>query len=678
MAIFASKRSSEQRALAEQALPFSLLLALNLFLLSAAIPLFPEFPTPIAGLIGMLFALHLARLRFAKTPLAKSVLLLLSLLCIALVLMQFRTIFGYQAGISLFALMLGLKLLELRSERDFYICIILGLILLVCQFLLNQSMYLAIYCLAVVIGLLALLIMKNSGPSSASLFAGLRLASVLVLQAFPIILILFLFFPRLSAPLWNIDLGARTGITGLGDSMAPGSISKLILSDEPAFRVEFFDQRPAADKLYWRGPVLWRSNGSRWFARAKDSELQNKPTLVSHGPEIRYRQILEPHGKRWVLPLDIPVRAVKGAHLNSDFELRTERPIHHKQHFLLQSATDFNTGAISDFEREMGLQLPPDITERMRQLVARWTVESRSARQIVAKALNYFNQNNFIYTLSPPLLQNRVSDRFLFETRAGFCEHYASTFTVLMRLAGIPSRVVTGYLGGQYNDIGDYYLIRQSDAHAWSEVWLKGEGWVRIDPTAAIAPERVQRQIAFDDAAQGMPVSFRLSNDGLGGAIVRRLALTLDAWNTRWNIWVLGYDTGKQQQFLRKLGLDFLPMYQIGVIMIGAAASIVLIITLGMLKGFRRQKTDAVVKIHQGFCRKLNNVGIEKRKSEGALDYSLRSGRLRPDLRVPIDRITQLFLKLHYAGQGSKAEIKRFRFLVRSFKPKKKPLTPIL
>jgi transglutaminase-like putative cysteine protease len=666
----ASMTRANQRS--ADALAPQLLSTLNILLWGSVLPLFWELPLSVIGFISFLFATHLGMIFFSRSHLPKSVLVLLTLGGIGMVLAHFHTLFGYQAGIALFSLMLGLKLFELRTNRDFYISVILGFVLIICQFLLNQSMYLAVYLLFVLAGLVTLLIDKNAQQSAALRPSSVKLTGMLLLQSIPIVFVLFLLFPRLSTPLWSIHLGSKVGVTGLSESMELGSISQLVSSNEAAFRVEFLTEKPIANALYWRGPVLWRTNGKRWFPREKTYKNQDAIDLHVEGAITEYRLILEPHGKKWMLPLDLPIAAPPGTHLNRDFELLNGLPINTKKSFLLKSTLGFNNATISHQERLMGLQLPGDVTDRMRALVEKWQNNAQSERQIVTQALTFFHRQAFVYTLSPPPLYAPITDRFLFETRAGFCEHYASTFTLLMRLAGMPSRVVTGYLGGEYNEVGDYLLVRQRDAHAWSEVWLEGEGWVRIDPTAAIAPERVERQISFDESALGSAVNFRLRDDSIGGAIARRLRLTLDALNTRWHIWVLGYDAGKQKDFLRWLGMDFLTAYEISILMIGTGVFFVFLTTLLMTKYPGSKKISEAERIYQQFCLKLEKIGIRKMPQEGESTFSQRVAQMRPDLRNQVNAITLLYLSIHYGGRRGSFWIKTLRGYMAAFKPKRR------
>ncbi len=638
---------------------------LGLLLLGAALPLYSDLPGAVTLYLSALFAAHLALQRYPRLRFGRWLLVLPTIAAIWLVLHQFHTLFGYQAGISLFALMLALKLLESRSERDFYVTVVLGLFFLVSQFLLDQSMYLALYALLIVVGMLALLLQHNrQRPVARRRALGFALATLL--QALPLAAVLFLLFPRLSGPLWSLDLEGTSGVTGLSDSMAPGSINRLIRSEEPVFRADFDGPPPDRELLYWRGPVLWYSDGYRWSRGTPATH--RPPQLRAFSHSLRYRLILEPHGKPWVLALDLPTNTPGGTRMSADFQLIADRPIDQRRQFELESVTTYNTGALEESTRRAALQLPGNITPRMRSLVADWRSAAEDSAAVVQQALDHFNREAFVYTLTPPLAGANPTDGFLFKTRSGFCEHYAAAFTLLMRIAGIPSRVVTGYLGGEYNKLGNYLMVRQAEAHAWSEVWLQGRGWVRVDPTAAVAPERILQEISLGDDAPGSPVSFRIEHGGFLDSTLRRLRMALDALDTRWHIWVLGYDAPRQARFLGWLGLDFLEPLGIGLIMAAALALLMIALGFGLLRQ-RNRRVDPVREFYNLFCRRLAAVGVARAAHEGPEDFARRAARARADLKPAIRRISALYCRLRYSGRGTAEQLMELRRLVRGFRP---------
>ncbi len=406
-------------------------------------------------------------------------LFLFTLTGFSLVFYHYPLLLGRAAGVAMLTVMLGLKLLELRKPRDLYLVIFLGFFTLTTQFLFNQQIVLLLYSLLVTIGLVTLLVEKSRSQNTPSTFASLKLALSLLAQAAPIMVALFLFFPRLSGPLWNLGLSDTQGVTGLSDSITPGSISQLIQSRAVAFRVDFNGPVPPQQQRYWRGPVLWDSDGWRWEIGRR---LTSGPSsLLVEGDPLDYSITLEPSTNRWIYALDLATKIPPKSQLLADFHLVTKQPINQRYRYNISSHLRYNTGPITPEQRRRGLQLPDTTTLRMSALVNKWRRQSESDRELVNLSLNHFRNQPFYYTLYPPLVMDNPVDQFLFDSRRGFCEHYATSFVTLMRLAGIPARVVTGYQGGEINPLGNYLIVRQSDAHAWAEVWLEGLGWVRTD-----------------------------------------------------------------------------------------------------------------------------------------------------------------------------------------------------
>ena len=490
------------------------------------------------------------------------------------ILLQFHTLFGRDAGVSLLILMLGLKLLELRSRRDALLALFLGYFVVAGHFFFTQSIPIAVYMVATVWLMTAALIGLSGTARPVPARTRLRTAGMMLAQSIPMMIVLFVLFPRLPGPIWALPKDSSAGLTGLGDEMSPGLISDLIESNEPAFRVSFDGQAPPADSRYWRGPVLVNFDGRTW-RRETESPASPRTTTFQGAEPVSYTLTLQPSGRRWLLALDTPGEVPPGATLTPAYELLATAPVREVRQYRLTSYLDTVIDADLDPRtRARTLQLPEDSAPRTRALAREWRAVAASPEAVVARALDYYRQEPFYYTLQPPRLLDDPIDGFLFETRRGFCEHYASSFTVLMRAAGIPARVVTGYLGGERSPLADYLLIRQSDAHAWAEVWLEGRGWVRVDPTAAVAPERVDRGVS---AALGedsiLPAFVRAS---YGTSWLNRVSMSWDIVNYYWNDWVLAFGPERQRELLEKLGLHRLGWTAIGLILIG---------TLGLLMG---------------------------------------------------------------------------------------------
>src|SRR3989344_1763652 len=327
-------------------------------------------------------------------------------------------------------------------------------------------------------------------PAGIDMPARLRLSGVMLAKALPLMVIVYMLFPRISGTRGGLPADAHSGLTGMPDTMQPGSIRSLSESSEIAFRVNFEGSRPPARELYWRGLVLMDFDGRGW--QRGPSPVAEDVNFAPLNEALRYHVTLEPSNKPWMPALELPAVRPRGATFRADFTLEHREPIRERLNYTLTSYTRYNTGALEIAERVRGLQLPGHTSPRARALAGQWEREHGEPQRIAQAALDHFRRENFVYTLSPPLLGDDPVDEFLFDTRRGFCEHYASSFVALMRAAGIPSRVVVGYLGGEYNAAGNYLIVRQSDAHAWAEVWLPNQGWMRVDPTGAIAPERIE------------------------------------------------------------------------------------------------------------------------------------------------------------------------------------------
>jgi transglutaminase-like putative cysteine protease len=350
-------------------------------------------------------------------------------------------------------------------------------------------------------------------------------------------LILFVFFPRVQGPLWGLPQDAYSGTSGLSNTMTPGSISQLILSDAVAFRVKFEGTIPKPNQLYWRGPVFWYFNGKNWLPGNKTPRNFFKYERLEK--RVQYTVTLEPHNNHWLFVLDMPAMLPPESTGSNDYQVLSRTPVRSRMRYKMASYLSHKVGLDAD-EKELSraLQLPPDTNsggnKRARALAESWRQDINSDEAIMRKALSMFRNQKFYYTLLPPLLGDNQVDEFLFDTLQGFCEHYSSSFVFLMRSAGIPARVVTGYLGGKINSVGNYMIVRQSDAHAWAEVWLKDRGWVRVDPTASVSPERLNSGIAAAvPYSDQLPMMARTEFEWL-----RTMRMSMDAMANNWNQWV--------------------------------------------------------------------------------------------------------------------------------------------
>lgn len=591
---------------------------------------------------------------------------------VAAVAVTYRTIIGQEAGVALLSLMLCLKLLELHTMRDAMIALFIGYFMVIGGFLFDQSIFMGAYLFMVVLALTAALIALNHpAGGTAELRHYLRSGGTLLLQAIPLMVIMFLLFPRLSSPLWSMPNNEGTARTGLADSMEMGSINNLVASREVAFRVEFDGPIPPASLLYWRGPVLWKTDGRQW----QPITLPPAGTLPAHQPlgdEVEYSVTLEPHNRRWLFAMDLPVempRELNGrARVQPDFQLLFSRDVTSKLRYRIRSAGRYRLLELTPAMRKAATQLPAGRNPATRALAARWRAEGLDGAAIMQRAYSHFRDQPFYYTRQPPRLGTDPVDEFLFTTRRGFCEHFAAAYVTLMRAAGIPARVVTGYQGGELNELGNYLIVRQSNAHAWAEVWQEGEGWVRVDPTTAIPPGRVETP---NDALRFQSTSAdaaALDGNPALRELLRNLRHGWDAVNHTWNQWVLGFNRQKQQELLRRLGLDTLSWSWLITAMAGLiAVALAIIAALTLLR--RPRQRDPLLRLYQRFCDKLEKAGIHRRIDEGPADFTARVVALRPDLAPAVEPIGRLYVRLRYTRHGNGEEIATLRRMIRNLRP---------
>ncbi|EXJ14036.1 transglutaminase TgpA family protein [Imhoffiella purpurea] len=641
----------------------------SLLVIAAGLPLTSYLDWQIRVFLGLVIAVRLASLRWPAALPGGALRALLTVAGVANCLHANHTLVGQDGGTALLTTMLALKLLELKTRRDLRLTLILIGFLIVAQFLFDQAFGLAVYLALVALGLVALLIDLNGGLEDRRLRSAIAVGARLSLQAVPLTLVLFLLFPRLTAPLWNLGLDdSERGRMGMSDTMEPGRISELVINGELAFRVRFDGQPPASDARYWRGPVLWAMDGRRWSPGNPPANTTKQDPLLESGETLDYEVLLEETNQKWLFALDVPVSAPENAFIADDLQLVSRERINGIKRYRVRSALDYRTAMPGAARRDYGLQLPPNITQRMRDLVADWRARSNGDWDLVRHGLDYLNREEFHYTLQPPALGANPADEFLFETRRGFCEHYASAFALLMRIAGIPSRIVLGYLGGEQNRFGDYWAVWQSDAHAWVEVLIDGRGWVRVDPTSAIDPSRVDNRGATRLLGAASSIRFDLHEADRLARLVKGLRLFADSLDAAWQNWVLDFSLEDQYALLDRFGLADLGEYGIAGLMILAASLSLGLVMLAMLRGERR--LDPLDAQYQRFCQRLSRAGLPRSPHEGPSDYGRRVAHQRPDLAASVGRFLALYIKARFGRTEQKTAADRLRRLLRGFRPK--------
>lgn len=578
--------------------------------------------------------------------------------------------YGYLMGrgpmMALFPLLVVLKFREMQGPRDYQLLVMMGLFMLASNFIHTQALYTALLSLPIIVLFIAAPLLLHGDLEAPQLRKALSFSMRILAVAVPFMILGFVLFPRFSGPLWGIARDPSAAVSGLSGSMTPGSISNLSLSDEIVFRVEFHGDVPGQEVLYWRGPVFWQLSGETWSAGRFHQSAQ-APSIKIDSKPLFYTVTLEPSPHKRMFAIDVPTQAVAGARLSADLQLLTSRPILERTRYQLASYTQYRLTSSGEDELQRALQLPPDRNPRTVALAQTWRAEGLGPRDIIQRTLSMFHDEGFRYTLQPARARFDSVDFLLFESREGFCEHYASAFAVLARAAGIPARIVTGYQGGTLNRIGGYYTIRQRDAHAWVEVWQQDLGWVRVDPTLAVAPSRIrqgmQGLLAQGQTSSPLPL---LSRDGELRTMWNVATDSLDALYNNWNQWVIGYDKKRQLRVLSKLGIGQ-TTFSVLALSLGGLVLALFLVYLVMVLRWREPSGDRTVRAYRRFTAKLARIGLARAAYQGPLDFAARAVAFTGQGR-DINAITRLYVRLRYGdGRGDPARLGR---MVRRFRPR--------
>ena len=627
------------------------LVAIGLGLVLAAAPLFGRMA---AWVVALFFAACGARLlmnrRGARLPALPLKVVLFGAGAGGIAL-TYGTALGIEPGLSILLLLVALKLLETNTVRDFQVVALLGYFLALCDLFFTQSFTVWLYVAAVFALLTAALVHFHRGKNAGGFRAAARRSGVLLLQALPIIVLLFLFFPRTRQQFAMQFSQSLLGTGGMSDSLSPGSIASLALGRALVFRAEFpHGHVPSMSVMYWRAGVLWHGDGLTWV---RGATLDPEPRAGQlGGAGVRQLIIVEPHGAHWLYALDRPASGVRGGRLEPGGFLQSERPVLKQMQYEVISRPENRETTLPDEQREAALGPPSRTSPHIQALVNVWRAAHPDDRELVAAALHYFRNERFTYTLDPGTYPDaNALDEFLFERRAGFCEHYAAAFATLMRVAGIPSRVVLGYHGGEYNALGKYVIVRQSDAHAWCEVWLKGEGWERVDPTEMIAPDRLSSGLDsfLETRAAADPNAAQPSAAATGWRELRReLRLAWDNVNYQWDLRILGFDEDHQRSALATLGFG-----GFGWVEKSLWVAIVLALLLGSIGLWQRRPghppLDEAGRAYARFCRALAAAGLPREPCEGPHRFGERAAARFAAHAAAIREITALYARLRYA-----------------------------
>jgi transglutaminase-like putative cysteine protease len=597
--------------------------------------------------------------------------LVLAAVSLATIFATYGSVKGIEPGVSIIVMLMSIKILEAHTAREFQVMVMVAFVLCLCGFFLSQDLAVAL-CLLVAFTLLLVALIQFHRGSTSSFRRPLFAACKLMAQAAPLIVLLFLFFPRVSGG-FRFQLGQTGGAgSGFSGQLSPGSVASLANSSGVAFRAEFPDGKiPAPNKMYWRGVVMWQCNGLEWRAPNMPAAVPRRTASVSGRETIRQWITIEPHDGHWMFALDWPVSSPPGATLAPGNYVWSAQTIRKTRRYEVRSLPAPEERELHARERKLLLQLPAPISPAVWSLVQSWTRKDPNPHAVVSNALEFFRTQGFRYSLSPGEYTKNDLDEFLLHRRLGFCEHYAASFATLMRLAGIPARVVTGYLGGEYNEIGHFFLVRQADAHAWCEVWFPDSGWERIDPTSVVAPDRVNLGLN----------SFLERREAAGQTQDRRPAFikTLSrwpsftkarlAWQTlsyAWDVHVLSFDADAQDSFFDSIGIG--NRGPLSIFVTAAAIVITLLFIYAIWMRLRnRTSGDRVKTLYEMFCSKAARLGAARRPAEGPLDFSRRAAQLLPNESEKIQNILQVYVALRYSSMTDSRLLNQFALQVTMF-----------
>src|SRR5213080_889637 len=577
---------------------------------------------------------------------------------------------GVEPGISLLVVLVSLKVLEAHTAREFQVMVLMGWVLCLCGFFLSQDFVIALCLLTAFALLLVALIQFYRGSSPGAFWPPLGTTGKILVQAAPLVVLLFILFPRINTGL-RVDFRAnRLANPGFSDRLSPGSIAALANSSEIAFRAEFHGSTVTPPgSLYWRGAVMWNCDGLEWRAPYVPVSISSRGQSSSNNT-IRQRITLAPHGARWMFALDRPSEIPPGAILARGDYLWSIQTIRKARRYEVVSSPAAARNELPPGARREALDLPPSISLAVRELAQSWTTQNSNPRAIVNSALQFF-RTGFRYSLTPGEYRKNDLEQFLFHRRVGFCEHYAASFATLMRLAGVPARVVVGYLGGEYNDLGHFFLVRQADTHAWCEVWLPEKGWTRVDPTAAVAPGRAS--LDFTSFLETRLASGQMGTRSsaliaqlLRSGVVTNVRFIWQTLSYEWDTRLVAFDADVQDVLLTSMGIA-----SRGTVFLVAEILLVVIALLAIYFAWMqlrtRSRVDRVKALYEYFCRKIARLGVRRDPCEGPLDFARRAAQSLPNESNRIQQIADRYILLRYAPEPAPGMLDKFAKEVNAF-----------
>ena len=592
---------------------------------------------------------------------------------------SYGTLIGLEPTVTLLLTAFALKFIELSQRKDAYVLLFLGYFICITEFLFSQDLLITLYSVLTVVLVTTALVALHQPAQHQFNRGSIRIAGVMLLQAMPLMVVMFFVFPRFG-PLWTVPIKTHTAKTGMSDFMKPGDVASLSQSADVAFRVKFEGEIPPKSALYWRGLVFSRMEQGVWSALGYyDVPIaeQRPPQVATQGTPLRYSIIMAPTQQNWLYALHYAQSSSPGVMQAHDFRLFSPGPLESEYKYNVTSWTTVPVEKqLSTWRRKIETKLPPEGNPRTRELALKLRATASSDADFVDLVLQTFTREPYVYTLRPGALrQPHQIDQFMFQTRRGFCEHYASAFVYMMRAAGIPARVIAGYQGGEINPVNKTVIVHQFDAHAWAEVWLADIGWKRVDPTAAISPLRIEHGLEEAMAAEGSflaatplsPLRYR------SVPLLNQLRLRYDALTYQWQSWVVNFDSAQQFELLQST-FGEISVRLFATLLLGSWALVLVPVAIAL---FRRRETNPVSpleKHYRIFCDRMARLGLQRAPGETPSYFARRAAEAVPGYAEQLWRITGLYNTLAYAEAGSNGstratELRTFIRTVSAFRP---------
>ena len=593
---------------------------------------------------------------------------------------SYGSFIGLEPTVGLLLIAFALKLMELSHRKDAYVLLFLGYFICITEFLFSQSLLVALYALVSITLVTAALVAIHRPGEQEFKVGTLCVASVMLMQAMPLMIVLFFLFPRFG-PLWTVPIKSHTAKTGMSDFMKPGDVASLSQSADVAFRAKFDGDIPVKSALYWRGLVFSRIEQGAWSALGLydlPANQRRPEEIITDGEPMRYSIIMEPTQQKWLYGLKYARSDTPGVMQTVDFLLSSFVAVEAEYMYTVTSRANVAVDEVlSKWRRKTETQLPPIGNAKTRKLALDLKAKAGSDEAFISLVLDMFGREPYVYTLRPDVLSEQDSiDEFLFQSKRGFCEHYASAFVFMMRAAGLPARVVAGYQGGEINPINKTVIVHQFDAHAWAEVWLASRGWVRVDPTAAVSPQRIEFGLEEAMESEGSFLSTALLSPLRYRSIplLNTLRLRYDALTYQWQTWIVGFDNERQFDLLRSF-FGETTAKAFAIVLLGSLAFVLLAVAISLFVGRETHPQSQLEKQYRLFSMRLARLGIIRDPGETPSLFAQRAAKALPDYAEPLCQITRLYNQLAYgdaqSSAGNAAEnLQQFVRMISRFRPK--------